>query len=347
MVRKIVFYLILAHIHSLVNQIQAQPVLSTDPEPTYLMEARARNGASGYEGVLFTPGNPSPGTAATQLNPTGAPAWTYGANHPFQFQYTAATGTAVWNIDFNRDGDFLDAEESATSVSPSLVNQSFMYINIWLQGNNMPALTITLNNFTINGVNFGSFTTSGSSPTAQLFEDASGNFTDILVTGSVVLSGGSGQERPRFYLRLGTLVLLPNQLTAFTIKNTDTERILEWTTENENLTKEFQVERSRDGRTFQVIATVPAKNLSGINYYQYRDKTMLSENTFYRLKTVDWDGRITLESPASIKTFLPNWKFADLSKSNKRQTQHKFTRKCSGTSQDHSCFRESCSGKTI
>lgn len=291
-VRKIVYFFSLFMVHCLVNHSLAQPVVSFDPAPTYLMEARARNGASGYEGVLFTPGDPSPGNGATQLNPVGAPAWAYGANHPFQFIYTAATGTAEWYIDFNRDGDFLDAEESAISVSASLVNQSFMYINIWLQGMNVPALTATVNNFTINGVNFGTFTTSGSAPTEQLYEDASGNFNNILVTGSVSFSGGSGQERPRFYLRLGSLVVLPNQLTSFTIKKTDTERILKWTTENETLTKEFQVERSRDGRTFQVIAKVPAKNLPGTNYYQYIDNTNLSENIFYRLKTVDLDGQI-------------------------------------------------------
>ncbi|MGL6266586.1 MAG: T9SS type A sorting domain-containing protein, partial [Chitinophagaceae bacterium] len=221
-------------------------------------------------------------------------AWTYGANHPFQFQYTAATGTAEWYIDFNLDGDFLDAEESAVSISASLVNQSFMYVNIWLQGMNVPALTATVNNFNINGVNFGTFTSSGSSPTEQLFEDATGNFNNILITGSVSFSGGSGQERPRFYLRLGTLIVLPNQLTSFTLKKTAAENILKWTTENETNTKEFQIERSRDGRIFQVIATVPAMNLGGTNHYQYKDNSNLSENIFYRLKTVNLDRQFSL-----------------------------------------------------
>lgn len=236
-----------------------------------------------------------PTTVATQLNPVGSPAWTYGQNHPFEFRFTAATGTCVWNIDFNRDGDFLDAEESAISISPSLVDRSFTYVNIWMQG--FPgSITISVNNFTLNGVNFGSFSATGGSPTSQLFEETSGNFTNILATGTVNFSGGATSERPRFWIRLGELVILPNQLIDFTMRRDGDSRLIEWTTENESLTKEFQVERSADGIHFQTIGTVKAKNLPGINFYTFTDKGTSVGKAFYRLKTLDLDGQFTFST---------------------------------------------------
>jgi Secretion system C-terminal sorting domain len=271
-----------------------QPVISTDPEPTYLLEARARNGASGYEGVLFTPGNPSPGTAATQLNPVGAPAWSYGQFHNFEFRYSHATGTATWNLDFNRDGDFLDAEESTTSVSPGLVNYGFYYVNIWMQGNNLPALTASINNLTINGVNFGTYTTSGSAPTSVLFEESSGNFINITVTGSLSFSGGAGQERPRFYLRLGALVLLPSSITDFNGIATADGRSLSWSVSDEQSVRAYGIERSRDAVSFAAIGTISARNQPGLQTYRFRDPDPSGGPAYYRLRTIDLDGRETL-----------------------------------------------------
>jgi hypothetical protein len=273
--------------------LQGQPVISSDPDPVYLVEARARNGASGYEGVLFTPGNPSPGNAATQLNPVGAPAWAYGQFHNFEFRYAHATGTATWNIDFNRDGDFLDPEESTSSVSPGLVNYGFQYVNIWMQGNNVPALTATVNDLTVNGVNFGSYTTSGATPTAILFEETSGNFINITVTGSLSFSGGSGQERPRFYLRLGALVLLPSTLVDFNGTAAAGNRTISWTVTGEQSVRAYEIERSSDASAFSTIGTVAARNLPGQQAYQYKDTEPWKGRAYYRIRTSDQNGRAT------------------------------------------------------
>lgn len=291
MFRRLTYNFICLFLIFLGIKTQAQPVLSTDPEPTYIVEARTRNGGTGYEAVLFTPGNPSPGTPSTQLNPTGAPAWSYGNNHAFQFYYVAAIGISIWSIDFNRDGDFFDPEETTFSISTTLAGQTFSYINIFLQGNNVPARSATVNNFTINGVNFGSFVSAVSAPTTQLFEDLSGNFGDIEITGSVNFSGGVNTERPRFYIQLGSLVALPSQLIEFSAQKEGNSRLLKWVTENEVNTKDFIVERSLDGIVFQTIGTVKAKNVPGTNRYKFTDTEKITGNLFYRLKSVDIDAR--------------------------------------------------------
>jgi hypothetical protein len=274
----------------------AQPVVSADPEPTYLMEARARNGASGFEGVLFTPGDPFPGNLATQLNPVGAPAWTYNQFHNFSFQYNPSTGNAVWQIDFNRDGDFLDVEESTSSLSPSLVNYSFQYINIWMQGNTSPARTVTVENLTINGVNFGTYSSASSTPDAELFEETSGVFSTITVTGSISFSGGSGQERPRFWIRLGTLVVLPVRILEWALNPANELQTLHWTVDEESDVLFYEIQRSQDGRNFVPIGQVVARNLSGKHTYQFADNAPGNNRLFYRLKIVDKDGAFTYSS---------------------------------------------------
>lgn len=189
---------------------QAGYITSSDPAPSsYDITARVRNGNTGFEAVLFTPADPSPGTAATQLNPVGAPIWnnsgnTYGQTYfNFAFTYAASTGTATWGIDFTKDGDFLDTEELATSVSPTLAGKGFTYVNLFLQGND--TFGVNLNNFTLNGTNFGAYSTISSTALTQLFEHNGGSY-DITATGSFTFTGNGGQERPRLWVQLGSPV---------------------------------------------------------------------------------------------------------------------------------------------
>ncbi len=184
---------------------------SLDPVPaTYDIQARVRNGNTGYEAVLFTPGDPAPGTAATQLNPPGSPVWKSGGNrygdiHTFLLTYQAATGTATWSVDFNRDGDFLDAKESTGSISPSLVNHGFRYVNIWGQGK---AITqrAELQSVTINGQVFGPFVSDNNMPFSRLFTDSTGFFTDLHISGQFLFSGAANSEIPRIWVQLATPV---------------------------------------------------------------------------------------------------------------------------------------------
>ena len=171
------------------------------------ISARARNGESGFEGVLFTPGNPQP--TGLQLNPVGTPAWSYGEYAGFAFAYDSTIGSTTWSIDFNRDGDFLDLEESVTSFSPILAYRGFNQVSIFLQGSDSPLAGVSVLDFTLNGTNFGAFSSTNATATTQLFTYMGGG-TDILATGSLMFtaSGGS-QERPRFWIQAGSSFAVP------------------------------------------------------------------------------------------------------------------------------------------
>lgn len=163
--------------------LAATPILSADPySGPWDIVAQARNGRTGWEAALFSPDN-----VPAYMNPYGAPVWSYGNPYPFQLRYFYATGTVVWSLDFNRDGDFLDAQESVTRISPSLAGRSFRYLNLYIQGNNQgngPA-TATAQNLTINGVSFGTFT-AGNAVMQMLFTDSQGLFGNLDVNGSLI-----------------------------------------------------------------------------------------------------------------------------------------------------------------
>jgi hypothetical protein len=174
--------------------------------PPAIVTARARNGLSGFEGALVTPAAATPGLT---MDPAGAPAWSYGQYANFAFSYDATSGSTTWSIDFNRDGDFLDSAESVTSVSPTLANQGFNTVNLFLQGSDAPVAGASVLDFTLNGTNFGAFSSMNGTATEQLFIYDSGT-ADITITGSMTFtaSGGS-QERPRMWIQLGSSFVVP------------------------------------------------------------------------------------------------------------------------------------------
>lgn len=196
-------------LHSfLFTSILAQPVISNDPEPYFEIAGRIRNGDWAFESSLniAVPAGQQ-GGGQWQMNPDGIPVWnsegnTYGDIHSFAMSFTQATGTILWQIDFNRDGDFEDFQETKSMPVAWFAEKGFTYISLYGQGND-DGLTASLKDLTINNVYFGDYTSSSETPFNLLFEDQSGVFTDITVTGQFSFSGGAGLERPRLWVRLG------------------------------------------------------------------------------------------------------------------------------------------------
>lgn len=188
--------------------VAAAPVSVTPaPAPTYDISARAKWAGTSAEGQMFTPGNPSP--AGVQLNPYPSPAWSVGNYHAFEFTYTMATGVATFKIDFTRDGDFLDASESASSTSPTLIGYGHKYLNLWMSGSSNAPGTVDVQNFTVNGTNLGGFTSNpNTTPIEWTWIDSSGFFGDVTVTGQYRMSAsGSAGESNRMWVRLGAAQL--------------------------------------------------------------------------------------------------------------------------------------------
>ncbi|MBX6379156.1 MAG: T9SS type A sorting domain-containing protein [Thermoflavifilum aggregans] len=108
--------------------------------------------------------------------------------------------------------------------------------------------------------------------------------------------GGSTGSRPR--IGIDNLVVeaheenMPLRLVSFTAEVIKSAVALHWTTDSEQNTSHFVVERSNDGFHFQAIAQIPAAGHSDLpRSYDFTDYPEAAKNLFYRLQMVDLDGR--------------------------------------------------------
>ncbi|MEP6467437.1 MAG: T9SS type A sorting domain-containing protein, partial [Parafilimonas sp.] len=87
--------------------------------------------------------------------------------------------------------------------------------------------------------------------------------------------------------------VLPLTLLNFNAVNKGSLNIVSWQTASEINTDYFSVERSNDGTNFYEIAKRRTNNLQSINNYTYADAVTSNTDVFYRLKSVDADGKFT------------------------------------------------------
>ncbi|ADY51044.1 hypothetical protein Pedsa_0462 [Pseudopedobacter saltans DSM 12145] len=91
-------------------------------------------------------------------------------------------------------------------------------------------------------------------------------------------------------------VTLPLELISFTAsleRNLSNRTVLTWKTANEINTQRFEIERSLDGKVFNVIGNVISKNTNGVHSYSFKDETPAVGVNYYRLKQIDIDGKYT------------------------------------------------------
>ncbi len=91
--------------------------------------------------------------------------------------------------------------------------------------------------------------------------------------------------------------MVPVELTSFSAEETETGRLLRWTTSTETNNKGFEVERSLNKTEWAVIGFVAGKGTSTeIANYSFTDKENYSGTVYYRLRQIDYDGSFTYSS---------------------------------------------------
>ena len=99
-------------------------------------------------------------------------------------------------------------------------------------------------------------------------------------------------------------ITLPVDLVSFKASLQNNATLLQWETANEINTSHFDVERSLDGRSFNVIGNVTAiGNASNQNFYTHLDHevyNLASTVIYYRLKMVDSDGKFIYSNIVSV-----------------------------------------------
>ncbi|PQA59658.1 T9SS type A sorting domain-containing protein [Siphonobacter curvatus] len=92
----------------------------------------------------------------------------------------------------------------------------------------------------------------------------------------------------------------PVRLLSFTATRQSETVRLDWATASEKDAALFLVERSREGKTFEAIATVKAAGNRGSRYVAY-DHLPLKGLNYYRLTQVDEDGKKNSYRPVSVR----------------------------------------------
>jgi YHYH protein/Secretion system C-terminal sorting domain len=91
---------------------------------------------------------------------------------------------------------------------------------------------------------------------------------------------------------------LPVELFGFTVQLKDkNSAFVSWKVGTEINVDDYQLERSIDAQTFDLVGVIKAEKKS---YYQFVDKNLGHGNYYYRLKTVDKDGTFNYSSIASL-----------------------------------------------
>jgi hypothetical protein len=151
------------------------------------------------------------------------------------------------------------------------------------------------------------FKNSGSNYVAPMFEDVQYTSTPGTTsngvnyaqwTGITGFSGGSGG------IILVPIDVLPVELTSFTAlcNSTNDEVSVRWTTATEHNSSHFNVERSIDGSSWDLMATTNAAGNSTITQvYEVKDYDVRAyETIYYRLQQFDQDGASKQYGPVSV-----------------------------------------------
>jgi hypothetical protein len=135
----------------------------------------------------------------------------------------------------------------------------------------------------------------------------SGNWTDAggtgTATGNVTTTGSVTSNAVTSFspFTLGyTSFPVPLKLLSFNAVRRAGTSFLKWITENEQNVDRFDVQRSYDAFIFTTIGNVPARNTGSRQNYDFDDHSALNGIAYYRIKSVDVDGKFSYSRIAAV-----------------------------------------------
>lgn len=263
-------------------------IITTSATPNYLIyeagssysgdgDARHVNGwvkKIGSTNFVFPVGNGSVErtTALTSLSGSSEFNVRYAAPTPFSTQMQSP----VWDV--NENEYWIINKVSGGSATVTL-NWDYNKVNFpnWI----VPDILVAGYNGSLWTDNGGVGTASGTPTTTGTVTSGSISSFNLFVLGS------------RSYI-------LPLTLIDFTASRQNNYTRIVWTTEREYNMANFVVERSDDGITFYPIAQLPGRNNGSTEQYYNLDYAAIQHIAYYRLRSVDVDGRASLSKTVSV-----------------------------------------------
>ncbi len=140
--------------------------------------------------------------------------------------------------------------------------------------------------------------------TTNVSTDASGNATyDVVLAvtvpaGYYVTATATDPSNNTSEFSGSSITPLPVTLLQFNVKASDNNALLTWHSANERAFAGYVVEKSQDGGTFDSLGFVPA----GLTSYAFRDQSVVTGLTYYRLKMMDRNGVYTYSSIKAVNS---------------------------------------------
>ena len=117
-----------------------------------------------------------------------------------------------------------------------------------------------------------------------------------------VTAGVPASSAPnRFKIVFHDLTILPVTFTSISATQKGKEIEVKWSVAEETSTKKYEVERSADGVSFSKQGEVTARGTNGSESYQWMDHRPLTGNNFFRIRSIDADGRYLLSRVVLVK----------------------------------------------
>ncbi|NIJ53074.1 T9SS type A sorting domain-containing protein [Dyadobacter arcticus] len=127
------------------------------------------------------------------------------------------------------------------------------------------------------------------------------------ISSTVLEASGMFEEFAALFAEIDPRIALPVTLTAFNVTakrktGSSAAILLTWSTSSEINSDHFEIEKSNNGKDWETIAGVQAKNDSSENEdYSFVDTDLDFTTTYYRLKMVDQDGTFAYSKIQSLR----------------------------------------------
>jgi hypothetical protein len=113
---------------------------------------------------------------------------------------------------------------------------------------------------------------------------------------------GNGADG-RVVVNVQSLAPLPVKFGTIKLSQQSSSILVEWTSYTETNVHHYEITRSSNGQSFTAIGQITARANNGGKYdYSWLDATPLSGVNFYRIKSVDIDGKIIYSPIVKINT---------------------------------------------
>ena len=195
------------------------------------------------------------------------------------------------NIGIKRNATMLSIERRK-----EITGNDTTFLNIYQMKVNQYQLEISMNNLNRSGT-IAMITDSYSNTINNMPLDMNGttkiNFSITADPASYAIN--------RFRIVFKANVVLPVTITSLKAYRQQDNIAIEWKTSNEINIKQYEVERSADGRTFTKINSIGATAVNGGNAaYSVTDTDPFDGTNYYRIHSVENDGKVKYSSIAEV-----------------------------------------------